>query len=193
MGGGASQGWALRVPGSPWVGQTGQCHPWGSGFHEGCMNKRVMKSASMFTQHCRGQVSSRAVLVWSPQEATAWNCEKWSLDCVWSPKMLEVPEPWDIYQEELHGGASPRDRSVSDATKLEEQSHVGPLTSDMEPQDLEYGMLTFCLALVKHFLTIPLFIPSKSVMYILGYSMLKYVMCFMILQGLRLRDCLESQ
>lgn len=118
---------------------------------------------------------------------------KWSLDCIWSPKMLEVPEFWDIYQEELHGGASPRDRSVSDATKLEGQSHVGPLTSDMEPQDLEYGMLTFCFALVKHFLTIPLFIPSKSVMYILGYSMLKYVMCFLILQGLRLRDCLESQ
>lgn len=57
---------------------------------------------------------------------------KWSLDCVWSPKMLEVPEFWDIYQEELHGGVSPRDRSVSDAAKLEGQSHVGPLTSDMD-------------------------------------------------------------
>lgn len=59
------------------------------------------------------------------------------------------------------------------SAKLEEWSHLSPLTSDMEVQDLEFALLGFSLALAQYFPTMSPFFPFEMVIYILDHGMLE--------------------
>lgn len=58
--------------------------------------------------------------------------------------MLEALESWDICIQELHRGRrpSPGEKRVLCPVKLEELSHLRPVTSDMELQDFEFIIQT---------------------------------------------------
>lgn len=60
--------------------------------------------------------------------------------------------PWGV---QTGGESSPRERSMLQLERLGRQSHLSPLTSDMELQDLEFALLGFDLALLQYFLAAP--------------------------------------
>ena len=86
---------------------------------------------------------------------------------------------WGCESQEIHAkescresGAKPREKCVQ-PTQREGQSHLSPLSQDIEPQDLEFVQLRFSLALGAVFpYSIP-FLPSGMVMYILCHCMLE--------------------
>jgi len=79
-----------------------------------------------------------------------WNKKLQSLSYLRGPKMLEMPELWDICRRKLliGSGSVPRERvSVSKAERR--------WTSDMEMQSLEFVSCFFGFAFVQDFLTMP--------------------------------------
>lgn len=79
----------------------------------------------------------------------------------WRPQDVGGSIALYAFQEEVctGSGTSPGNRNILLSSKLEGQSHLSPLTSDMEVQDLEFALLDFSLALVQYFLTVPLIPP----------------------------------
>jgi hypothetical protein len=90
--------------------------------------------------------------LWRVTEArsVAWK----SLGCgAHDCKMLEVPEPWNNWQEELltENRTRPKERNVLQAENPGGQSYWSSPTLDMALQDLMSALLGFCLVLVQYF------------------------------------------
>lgn len=79
----------------------------------------------------------------------------------WDPKILEVRNPWDICQVELHTviGARQREQCMLQIVKLEGQSHLNLSPSARELEALKFALLSFEPAMVQYFLTILKFLP----------------------------------
>lgn len=59
------------------------------------------------------------------------------------------------------------------SAKLEGNTHLNPLTLDTEVQNLEFYLLGFGLVLTQYFLIVPLLLPFRMVIYILGHCTLE--------------------
>lgn len=59
--------------------------------------------------------------------------------------------------------SQPKERSLSSSAKLEGQSLLSPLTSDVELQDLEFVLLGLSPALVQCFLIVTRLLPFGMV------------------------------
>lgn len=143
--------------------QTCQCHPCGSGLKVTKGPRVKLWDPFLWFQRTTGARPAAGVPAWGLRghSRTSW---KWSLSWTGNLKILKKPKPWNICQKELHAesGTNPRERQ---GAKLKLWSHLNPLTTDIELQDLEvFFLLEFSLALVQYFLTLPKFLPFGMVM-----------------------------
>ena len=107
-----------------------------------------------------------------------------------------MAESWDACQGELEIGSSnnPRERKMLQSAKLKEiRDGKSTSTLDMKILSLEFTQTVFGLALVQYFL-FP-YLPFGIVMCFLFRCMLEEndLLFILILKGLKLRDCFESQ
>lgn len=85
-----------------------------------------------------------------------------------------------------------QERCIFQAAKLEEQSPLSPLTSDIVPEDVVLALGGFSFALAQYFLKILSFLSLGIVIYNLYHFMLEVWDCLLILKG-RQQDFLVSQ
>lgn len=72
-----------------------------------------------------------------------------------------------------HRAEPEQERCMLQSAKTQGQSHLSPLTSEIEPQDLKFALQGFCLALVQYFLIVLLFLLLVRGLHILCNWMLE--------------------
>ena len=112
--------------------------------------KGVMDSSSMVKESCCGQACDREVL-----ERPFHEVMNLKPGLHWRPQVVGDARAMGYLPTQAikRNVVSPDDRSVKQPMKLEEKNHlINTLTSDIEPQSLEFAPLGFILALVQCFL-----------------------------------------
>lgn len=96
-----------------------------------------------------------------------------------------MPKPWDVCQEEPYAGQEtrPSERSVKLSARPKGQSHLGPLSSDTELQDLEFALVGFDHVLIQYFLIVPFSSLLEWMLYILCHCMLEVYNLLFFLYG----------